>query len=205
MKRSAAFSIMLCACLSSPVGALGRITLSSVTAQAGFIRTQWANDPIYSKHLWSFYPEIQAGGAFMLPYLSWGLSWGYWTDGIDHALPVMDMVTYSQSAHIVAARIGFKPTVFNDHLPVAFTLFAGAAGHFSESSYIGGIDYSGNRGQNHTEKSTTGLVGLGVSYPLVSRLDFQMEGLQYIPFGDTWNDTMQKNRQAFKLGLAVKL
>ena len=148
MKMSVVFPILLCASLYAPVDTFAQITLSSVTVRAGIIRTQWDNDPIYAKYLWSFYPEIQAGGTFIIPYLSWGLSWGYWTDGIDHTLPVMDMVTYSQSAHIVAARIGFEPTVLTDHLPVVITLFVGAAEHFSKLSYIGGTDFAGNRGEN---------------------------------------------------------
>jgi hypothetical protein len=205
MKISVVFPILLCASLSAPVVTFAQITLSSVTVRAGIIRTQWDNDPIYAKYLWSFYPEIQAGGTFIIPYLSWGLSWGYWTDGIDHTLPVMDMVTYSQSAHIVAARIGFEPTVLTDHLPVVITLFVGAAEHFSKLSYIGGTDFAGNRGENSTEQLTTGFVGIGASYPVVSRLSLQLEGLQYIPFGDSWHDNAQKNRRAFKFGLAVKL
>jgi len=205
MKRSAVFSIVLCSYLAAPAGTFAQITLSSVTAQAGIIRTQWANDPIYSNYLWSFYPEIQAGGTFIVPYLSWGLSWGYWADGIDHTLPVMDMITYSQSAHIVAARIGFNPVVCYDHLPLTITLFVGAAEHFSKLSYIGGSSFAGNRGQNSTEQFTTGLAGLGLSYPVGSRFRLQLEGLQYIPFDDRWHDNAQKNRQAFKFGFAVKL
>ena len=205
MKKLAVSSILFSALLSLPITSFAQITLSTVTARAGIIRTQWADDPIYSSHLWSFYPEIQAGGAFIVPYFSWGISWGYWTDGIDNTLPVMDMITFSQSGHIVAARIAFHPQILDNHVPMPITVFAGAAEHFTKSSYVGGTDFVGNRGQNSTEQSTTALVGLAVSYPVVSQFNIEAEALQYLPFGDSWIDKAQKNRRAFKFCLVVTL
>lgn len=205
MKKSAVLAFSICIFLSLPAITAAQISLSSLTARAGIIRTQWPDGPIFSNHLWSFYPELEAGGAFIVPYLSWGLSWGYWTDGIDQALPVADMVTYSQSSHVMAARIGFHPDLVGNKMPVPLTLFAGVAEHFTSLSYVGGTGLDGNRGQSSKGQSTTGLIGLSLSFPILSHLNLEAEALQYISFGNTWIDNAQKNRQAFKCGAEVIL
>jgi hypothetical protein len=205
MKKSTILKLLSCAFLSIPMTTFAQITFSTVTARVGVIRTEWPDGPIYSSHLWSFYPELEAGGTFLLPSLSWGLSWGYWTDGIDQPLPVADFVTYSQSSHIIATRIGFRPDLAGNRMPVPLTLFVGVSEHITKLSYVGGTGFDGNRGQTFSEHSAAGFVGLALSYPLFAAIDVQLEGLQYISFGRSWLDRAQKYRQAFKFGLAMTL
>jgi hypothetical protein len=203
MKSSVMFALLASAFCFTFVPVLAQVDMTTLTARAGIIRTQWPDNSQYDDHLWAFYPELEVGGSFIAPYLTWGASWGYWSDGIAHALPVADMITYSQSGHIVAVRFGFRPQILDNRWPLPVTVLAGAAEHFSKNTYVGGRDFTGNRGQNSTDESTTAFVGLGISYPLLTHLNLEGEVLQFIPFGDRAIDTAQKNRRSLKFGAAV--
>jgi hypothetical protein len=203
MKRHRVFAFLASTVLFIPVSTIAQVDISSVTARAGVIRTQWNDASPFPDYLWSFYPELEIGGHFMEPYLTWGISWGYWSDGIDRALPVADMVTYSESGHLVAARIGFQPQVLDHHWPVPVKIFAGITGHFMKSKYVGGTDLTGRAGTNSTDQATTAFFGLGLSIPVVPHINLEAEALQFVPFGDRPIDHAQKNRRAFAIGAAV--
>jgi hypothetical protein len=199
MNKSRVCAILACVSFLIPISTLAQVDLSRVTLRAGAIRTQ---SP-YEDHLWSFYPEVEVGGHFIAAYLSWGASWGYWSDGIDEPLPFMDMVTYSQKGHILAARLGFWPQLLDNHWPIPITVFVGVARQFTKTTYVGGFGLAGNRGQNSSDQLTMVFVGAGLSVPIVSHLIVEAEALQYVAVGDGPFAYAQKNRRAFKCGVAV--
>lgn len=189
----------LCVSLSLLVAgppAFAQVNLDHVSARAGVINDSWS--PPGHDQL-RFYPEVEAGGTFILPYINWGFSWGYWSQGITETLPIMDNITYSQEAHILAARFALNPQALDNHFPIPIDLFAGVAEHIGRTTYVGGTDFNGNRGQTHSTQSTTGIVGLRFTFPIISRFSLDGEVLQFIPFADS--DSIQKNRREFKLGI----
>src|SRR5512146_2985313 len=101
MKRKFPWFVLSASLLLLPASAAAQVNVSSVTARLGVIRTlQIGTDD--GGHMWAIYPELQVGGVFFTPSMSWGLSWGYWTDGLDHGFDWVDHVTYSQKGHIFA-------------------------------------------------------------------------------------------------------
>ena len=200
MSKHWASVVVLFALLFIPITALPQVDISSLTVRMGATRTLWPDISPYSGHMWSFYPELEIGGRFIVPCLSWGASWGYWSDGIDEAYPAMDMTTYSSSSHIVAARIGFQPQRLDSHWPIPVMIFTGVAQHFIEQKYIGG---GGEGRKDISEKSTTAFAGLGFSIPVGTYLSIKAEALQFIPVGDSRIDYLQKNRRTFTLGVSV--
>lgn len=140
---------------------------------------------------------------FILPYVNWGLSWGYWSDGITQTLPFPDNITYSHKAHILAARFAFLPQMLESHFPIPIELFAGVGIHLSRSAYIGGTDFSGNRGVTSTSQSTTGTAGLRLTFPVFSPFSLDVEVLQFIPFSNS--DSIQKGRREYTLGIMAAI
>ena len=140
----------------------------------------------------------------MRPYLSWGASWGYWSDGINEPLPVADMVTYAQNGHIISARIGFRPQVLDSHWPIPLLIFAGVAEQFSKTTYVGGFGLSGNKGENSSDQLTIAFFGGGLYFPLTPNVNLGAEALQFIAIGDGPYAFAQKNRRAFTIGVAVE-
>jgi hypothetical protein len=136
-------------------------------------------------------------------YLYWGVSWGYWSDGIDRALPVTDFVTYSQSGHIISERAGVKIQSLASSFPLPLIVFLGFSEHFVETSYVGGSDGISQPRQASTDLVFAGLVGIRLTIPIASYLEFQAEALQFIPVGENSLSFAQINRRAFSLGLAV--
>ncbi len=177
-----------------------QVNVSSVTIRSGVIRTMWHDHGSVSVPLWAFYPEIQIGGMLFLPYLRWGASWGYWSDGIDRPLPVMDMVTYSQSSHVVAMRMEFHPRELDQHVPIPISVFVGAAEHFVRQEYIGGADLAGNGGQNSSDRALVGFAGVGVSFRVLPSLSLEGEVRQFIPFGESEDQRAHKDRRVFSIG-----
>jgi hypothetical protein len=207
MKARGVAGIVVGFLLLTPFPTQAQLDVASVGARAGMIRTLWSESYGSFLPLWSFYPEVQIGGTFFVPYLSWQASWGYWSDGVERAAPIMDMVTYSLSSHIVALRIGFHPQVLDDHVPIPIVVFAGAAEHFIKAERIGGTDYGGERRQNPNyrslDQSLTPFVGVGVSIWVLPYLNLGAELQQFIPFGSSEISRAQKNRRTFSIGLAV--
>jgi hypothetical protein len=204
-------------CISA---APAQVDVSSISARVGTIRTLWRDNPVYSEHLWSLYPELEIGGRFFKPYLSWGASWGYWSDGINEVLPVMDMVTYSQAGYILSLRIGFHPQLADEHWPIPVIVFGGLSHHLIKTTYIGGWDIGARRDQGSSDhyadaplglgvtvphdRVTTAHLGLGVTVPLVEMLSLEAEAQQFVPFGSSEGDKAQKDRRAFKVGLQAQ-
>ena len=185
--------------------ASSQIDVSIITARAGFIRTLQTNEPAYSGHIWAFYPEIQVGGRLFKPWLNWGLSWGYWTDGIDCAVPIADNLTFAQTGHIIVLRAGFEPQEADSHWPLPLNIFGGIAEHFQSNTYVGGTGLSGNRGINSSLRVTTLYGGLTVMIPLYQMLHFEAEVAQFIPLGSGDANAGQINRRDFKIGVAMEI
>ncbi len=187
-------------CLSQ---ASSQVDVSTFSVRAGIIRTEWLDNGLADGHLWSFYPEVEVGGRFIMPFLSWGVSWGYWSDGINQALPYADFVTYSRQAHIVSGNIGLRIQSAAPHFPVPLEVFVGASQHFSKVSYIGGTDLAGRAGTGSTQQTTTGLVGVALSVPVIAPLELTAQVFQVIPLGSNALDHLQSGRRAFLLGFTV--
>jgi hypothetical protein len=202
MNYSRALGILVLVFLLTSMASIAQVDISSVTLRAGSIRTQSA-DYSGQGYMWSFYPELEIGGHFFAPSLSWGASWGHWTDGITQTLPIADHVTYSQQGHIVSGRIGLRPQVLDSRWPIPLTIFVGVAQHFTSVTYVGGRDLVGNPGTSSSQHATTGFFGLAISIPVAAQFSLQAEVLQFVAFGDEPIDHAQKNRRAFTLGAAV--
>jgi hypothetical protein len=193
----------LCAVLSLFVAvptASAQVNLDHISARAGIIDDPWSPPGQTQAH---FLPGVEAGGMFILPYINWGLSWGYWSEGITQALPFPDNITYSNEAHIFAARVAFLPRVVDAHFPIPIDLFGGVAVHLGRSTYIGGTDMSGNRGVSSTTQTTTGIVGLRLIFSVISPFSLDVEALQFIPFSTS--DNIQKGRREYTLGIVAAI
>lgn len=205
MTTSRLVAILLLALTLLHTQSQSQIDLSSVTARAGAIRTESFTNGLRGDYLWSFYPEVEVSGHFLAGYLFWSASWGYWSDGIEKPFPYMDYVTYSRQGHILALRVGLQVQDLAPHFPIPLTVSLGTAHHISKVTYIGGSDYAGKTGTSSSEQTTTGLLGLGLSFPLFSRIDLSAQALQFIPFGSETIDQVQTGRRAFTLGLALQI
>lgn len=205
MKRKFPWLVLSASLVLLPASAAAQVNVSSVTARLGVIRT--LQDEIGGGgHQWSLYPELQLGGQFLTPSLSWGVSWGYWADGVDQTVDnVVDMATYSQRGHIFILRAAFEPQKAAPHWPIPLEIFAGVAKHIIFSRHIGGSDYTGGHIEDATYHSTTPYGGLSLAFPLSAKLQIEAEAAQFFPFkGDAFYD-LQKNRRDFKLGIVVNI
>jgi hypothetical protein len=174
--------------------------VSFVAVRAGAIRSESITS--HHNYLWSFYPEIEVGGGLFTQYLSWGVSWGYWTDGTVEAEYVPDFVQYSGRGHVLSARASIKIQSIAAHFPIPLVVSAGAAHIFSESAYVGeGAPWIGLA--RYTEQTTVGLLGLAVVVPVSSKAEVSGQMVQFLPFGEKRVDWPQTNRRAFTLGLTL--
>ena len=180
--------------------ALAQVNLDHVSVRAGIINDPWSPS---GQDQSRFFPEVEAGGRFILPYINWGLSWGYWSEGITQTLPFPDYITYSQEAHILGARFAFYPQMLDNHFPIPIDVFGGVAVHLSRTTYIGGTGMSGNRGESSTSQSTTGIIGVRLTFSVISPFSLDGEVLQFIPFANPGD--MQKGRREFKLGILAAI
>jgi hypothetical protein len=186
-----AFALMHNQCVS-------QIDASFATVRAGAIRSQSINS--HHSYLWSFYPEIEVGGKLFTEYLTWGVTWGYWTDGKMEAEYVPDFFQYSGRGHVVSARANIKIQSVAAHFPIPLVVSAGAAHIFSESEYVGeGAPWIGRA--RYTEETTVGLIGLAVVVRVWSTTEVSAQAIQFLPFGEKRVDWPQENRRAFTLGL----
>lgn len=202
MIRTFPWLVLSTSLLLLPAPANSQIDVSSVTARLGVIRTlQIETDD--GGHMWSFYPELQAGGVFFTASVSWGLSWGYWTDGLDHGFDWADHVTYSQKGHVFVLRVGFDPQKVAPHWPIPVKIFGGAAEHIIVDRYVAGTDLTGRHGTGATHNTTTLCGGLSFDSSISSRLQLEAEVEQFFPIGSEAYDYAQEDRRNFKLGIVV--
>ena len=180
--------------------ATSQFSLSTLTVRGGILRTIQTEG-----HRWTFYPEIQVGGRLITPWLDWGLSWGYWNDGVESVFPVADYVTYHQAGHIIIFRAGFLPQQALAHWPLPIKLFGGVAEHLQTSTYVGGSDMNGNGGVNSSTRATTLYAGVSFALPLWTALSLEAEAAQFIPVGWGESNTGQKERRDFKIGMMLTL
>lgn len=181
--------------------ASSQIDLRTATARAGVIENPW-NQTIANTQF-RFYPEVQLRGQFLLSYLNWGVSWGYWSDGIDRVLPIMDAITYSYKAHIVSFQIAFEPSHLDSHFLIPLDVIAGVAEHLTSITYVGGSDQIDRRGEDRTIQSTTGIFGIRLAIPLGSRFGIEADALQFVPF--TQDDQRQSGRREYLAGITITL
>ena len=191
---------LVCMLALVPAGLYAQLDLSTVAVRGGAIPSQTPNyfEP---GNVWSFYPEIEIGGHLFAPYLTWGVTWGYWSDGIDQPKPWADFVTYSRSGHILSTRMRFSPRQLAVQFPLPLTLSIGIAEHFVKTTYIGGTDLVGKSGVNATDQAVSGLVGAGLSVPIWTHFTIEGQVVQYIPLGNDDISSDQSGRRSFTVGL----
>ena len=191
---------LACVIAFLPVASYAQLDLSSVTLRAGAIPSQTPNyfEPGY---IWSFYPEVEVGGHLFAPYLNWGVTWGYWSDGIDQPKPWADFITYARTGHILSARMRFSPQALDAHIPLPITFSVGIAEHLIKTIYVGGTDFVGKRGANSIDQAVSGLLGIGFSIPVSTHLILEAQAVQYIPLGGQPIDRVQSNRRSWTLGV----
>ncbi len=183
-----------------PVTGNAQVDVSSLTVRLGTIRTlQIETDD--GRHMWALYPELQVGGMFFTTSVSWGLSWGYWTDGLDHTIDWADHVTMSQKGHIFGLRAAFEPEKVAPHWPIPLKIFAGVAEHIIFDQYIGGSSYTGGHLPDSTYYTTTLCGGLSLAFSVSSKLQLEAEAEQFFPISSSAYHYAQDDRRNFKLGV----
>jgi hypothetical protein len=180
-----------------------QIHLSTVSANIGSIRTLFSDHPFYRDFQYALYPEFQIGGDFLTPSIQWVTYWGFWKDGVANALPVADFVTHSFSSHIVGARFNLLLANVLPHWPQPLGVFTGVAHHFISGTYIGGVGLDGKPGRDYSDGVTTLEIGVNAKVDLFGPIAIRAEAQQFVPLGTKEFDRAQKNRRAFKVGLAL--
>ena len=184
---------------------LAQLSFNTFSANIGAIRTTFPDDSRYSKYQYAIYPEFQVGGDFVVSYFRWTIYWGFWNDGITQALPVADMVTYSNQSHITGFRFTFLPSQIAPEWPLPVGVFGGIAHHFMSATYVGGLGLDGKPGQDFTQGSSTFELGLNAHLSILGPIKIGGEVHQYFPLSDEYLDRTQKNRRAYKVGLTIEL
>src|SRR5512140_1330059 len=131
MNKRNLFSAVLVLFLFDSGSAPAQIDVSTASARAGVIRTLNPSHQSLSESRWTIYPEVEIGGKFFTPSVSWGLSWGYWHDGGS------DDADYADRSHIIGVRFSFLPQVLAPRLLIPLKLSAGIAEHFIYREYVG--------------------------------------------------------------------
>jgi len=183
---------------------LAQLNLNAVSANVGTIRTLFPDYSFYQDYQYAVYPEVQIAGNFFIPSVQWIAYWGYWSDGVDKALPVADYDTYSYSSHIVGVRLTFLPAKLLPHWPLPVGVFSGFAHHFISRRYVGGFGYDGKHGQDFADDANTVEIGLNAEVDVLGPIAIRGEVQQFIPLGNDYFSQMQKNRRAYKVGLAFR-
>lgn len=182
---------------------LAQLSLNTVSVNVGTIRTLFSDLSFYQGYQYSVYPEVQIGGNVFIPSVRWIAYWGYWTDGVEKAFPVTDHVTYSYSSHIVGARFNFFPAKLLPHWPLPIGIFTGVAHHFISGKYVSGSGFDGRPGQDLAGDATTFEIGLNAEVEVLGPIAVRVEVQQFVPLGSKEFDQLQKNRRAYKVGLAL--
>lgn len=184
--------------------ARAQIDLSTISARAGVIRTLVPDYSASPENRWSFYPEVEVGGDFFTPSLSWGVSWGYWSDSGD------DFANYNDQSYILGIGLSFRPQVLAPHWLIPFKLSGGIAEHFISRArvdrYISGHVAQGPVRYDGTFHSMTLYAGLGLSFNLSPAMRLEAEAAQFIPVGEeNLIYYEQEDRRVITLGVVFVL
>jgi hypothetical protein len=195
--------IVFCGLVLASSSAASQVDISSVTIRMGVINMyRPVEQQAFGDRVWFLYPEVEIGGQFITPCLSWGLSWTYWTNTVDNTNPARSWGPYAYNTHTLAIRFTFRPRRLDPHWWLPLMVFAGAAEHFIREEYTGRVLIeSGNAGVSNF-RSTTPFIGVGFSVAIASRVSIEAEGLQFIPLKSK-DLYLQKNRRAIALGCQV--
>ena len=83
-------------------------------------------------------------------------------------------------------------------------MFSGFAHHFISGGYVGGFGYDGEHGQDFADDANTVEIGLNAEEDILGPIAIRGEAQQFIPLGNDYLAQMQKNRRAYKVGLAFR-
>lgn len=186
--------------------ARAQVDVSILSVRAGVIRTLNPDHSSASESRWSLYPEVEMGGMFFTPSVSWGISWGYWYDGGG------DYTNYADRSHIISMRLSFLPQVLAPHWLIPLKLSGGIAEHFIHRENVGRTQWAETVcfpvpwRQEGAFQSTTLYAGVGLSLSLSTSLRLEAEAAEHFPVSNQPPiDYEQKNRWVFTLGIAYSL
>lgn len=201
MKKTFAFLSMLILTIFVSSELFAQFNVSTLSAQFGMIRNLQESPTPPGSGKYSFYPEIQVGGQFFVPYLRWRVYFGAWDDGVTRAVQLPDFITYSYSSQIVGGRLTFLPKAAFKKWPIPLDVSAGLSHHFVNADYVGGFGVDGLPGKDFREGSTTAEFGIGSGVRVGKRFRVRGEVTQFLPLGNSGLNALDENRMAFKIGL----
>jgi hypothetical protein len=172
-----------------------QLSLDTYSANLGMIRTTYSGDP-YPRYV--LYPEFQVSGNLYNASLLWAGYWGYWTDGVDKAFDIKDMVTFSRQVHILGFRVIFIPP--NGVIGV----FGGIARHYTSVHYLGGSDGVSSPQQYSDESVTNFELGIIIDLHIYGSWNILGELHQFLPVGKISTYPEQNERRAFTIGIGYK-
>jgi hypothetical protein len=190
--------LMVCVTTNSPA----QLDMSTISTRAGVIRTL-VYEYAPSKFQWAFYPEIEIGGTFFTPSISWGVSWGYWSRVDD------EYVVFTDKSHVVGVRFSFLPQVAAPHFLIPLKLSVGIADHFitrtvDERKRGTDWDLFPHRWEGDFH-STSFFAGTGLSLRVSQQLRIEAEVADHLALSDQYPvGTAQSNRLVCTLGLAYR-
>jgi len=182
-------------CWSHTATAMDKLNVSIVSVDVGLI-----SDFQQPESKYSIFPELQIGGLFFTSYLTWGLSWGYWDDGVDKPFPIRDAFTYTYSSHVVGAHVTFFPkkVLIGWIFPIDVNI--GVSQHYIDAEYVGGTNLSGLPGKDFTEGSTMVEFGTGTGISVTKSMRLRLGVTSYVPTDEILTTDFDDDRTAFKFG-----
>lgn len=197
-------AILILLCFMSFATASAQVRLNYVSANAGVMRTLGQNMYAIGEDRYVFYPEIQCGGDFFLPYLRWAGYWGYADEGHTMIPPPEYHPPYTYRTHNVGIRFSFMPAHLLPHWPIPVGLFVGISRQFISMSgeYPTFMTSQGPTERPAPRNVTAFEAGVNLEVRVFGPLAVRVEGHQLIPLGTTESDRMQKERRAFTGGLS---
>lgn len=183
--------------LSCPLRA--QVTISKVSIDAGIM-----NNPqlgMGSVPRFAFYPEAGLGGLLYVNYIEWGVSLGYWGDGVNTPSKIMDQVTYSFNSLILKSDLRFFPANAFEHFRIPVHLITGLSIHGLTREYIGGEDFSGSHLPSQSYNILAFDLGLGLNMKISSIMRLRAESEFYIPLSRSHTFFDHSSSSSMKLGI----
>ena len=183
--------------------AIAQPSITGLSLRFGIIQNY--NTPQFNRSNYVPYYELQLNGNLVKPLLRWGVYLSYWDDGIDKAFPIMDYQTYSFSGKNVGVRMYLDAPLINFiGLPLHFSLFGGVSHSFINSRYVGGVDFTGQRGSDYSTNLNNAEVGIGLNTRLFKAVSLFGEAERFIVLNSI-NTTYARDKYAFTFGFVYSM
>jgi len=170
----------------------------------GTIRTYTPDFNITNNHEYAIYPEIQISSILLSSPFYWHLYLGYWDDQVKNQLAVADLITYSTKSKILGVRFALQLSDFERDPWLNVGYFVGLSKHYLNNKYIGGADYAGNRGTNHSTAYGGYEVGISLNKQIRDVNGILVEFNRYYTFRELGGQILE-GRNSFKCGIYYTL